>query len=263
MSKNNRLTDKSYWDSVLSDVSLPRINSPMIYNYYVTMRFLDPVLSGMKNKRLLEIGAGSSGWLPYFAQKYGLKVSGLDYSAVGCRIAEENLKLLGIDYEEIICADLFEWKGEKQYDVIFSYGVIEHFDNPEEIIRICYNHLSPNGIIITLVPNIQGVVRTLSRQFINNVYKMHKIFTKSSLRTLHESMRLMDIKTDYVGTFSLSVIPWTKTDFKYFDKKVRSRCLFIKCIYSIDLLLSKVLLFTKINLPSRIFSPYIISIMRK
>jgi cyclopropane fatty-acyl-phospholipid synthase-like methyltransferase len=31
--------------------------------------------------RLLEIGCARSAWLPYFAQEFGIDVSGLDYSS--------------------------------------------------------------------------------------------------------------------------------------------------------------------------------------
>jgi cyclopropane fatty-acyl-phospholipid synthase-like methyltransferase len=42
------------------------------------MHFIEPFLRSGNYKTLLEIGCGS-GWLPYFAQQYKLKVSGLDY----------------------------------------------------------------------------------------------------------------------------------------------------------------------------------------
>jgi len=72
------------------------------------MNFIDDIIKSSDYKTFIEIGCGSSGWLPYFAKKYGLLVSGLDYSEVGCRLAEENLKMQNIQYGEIICKDIFE-----------------------------------------------------------------------------------------------------------------------------------------------------------
>ncbi len=105
---DEKLSSQAYWDQVLEDARLPRVNTPRAYHYRVTMEFIDKYIREKNYSSFFEVGCGSSGWLPYFAQQYGLKVSGIDYSAVGCKLAEENLRLLNIGYGEIICKDLFE-----------------------------------------------------------------------------------------------------------------------------------------------------------
>jgi len=46
---------------------------------------------GSEGKQLLEIGAARSIWLPYFAKQYGLHVTGIDYSEIGCEQAQQIL----------------------------------------------------------------------------------------------------------------------------------------------------------------------------
>src|SRR5689334_3068852 len=102
----DKLSTQLYWNEVLADAQLPRVNNPEVYRYKVTMDFIDEHLKNRGYKNLLEVGCGSSGWLPYFAKKYNLEVSGIDYSEIGCKLAEENLKMLDIKYEKIICKDI-------------------------------------------------------------------------------------------------------------------------------------------------------------
>ncbi len=125
-----KLSSQEYWDQVLEKAKLPRVNTSRSYHYKVTMDFISTYLRDHEYTSFFEVGCGSSGWLPYFAQTYGFTVSGIDYSPVGCKLAVENLRILDIPYGEIICKDIFEkdCTDGKKYDIVFSYGVIEHFE---------------------------------------------------------------------------------------------------------------------------------------
>jgi 2-polyprenyl-3-methyl-5-hydroxy-6-metoxy-1,4-benzoquinol methylase len=257
------LSTKEYWDSVLAKQQLPRVNSPKIYNYYVTMNFIDDILKKAKKRTFLEVGCGSSGWLPFFARTYGYVVSGLDYSEIGCRIAEENLKILNISYEAIICQDIFKWTEEKKYDVIFSYGVIEHFEHPEEILKICYDHLDSDGLIITVVPNLQGFMGLLSRLFVRDIYKMHKVITRENILQFHLRCGFKDVKTDYAGVLALGVIPWSKSKLFFFHENTLRRKILLKMITITDKILCFFFKTLRFDFTSSYWSPYVISIMKK
>jgi 2-polyprenyl-3-methyl-5-hydroxy-6-metoxy-1,4-benzoquinol methylase len=258
-----KLSDKAYWDDVLADQKLPRINTPSNYNYKVTMDFIRDVFKNKNYKTLFEVGCGSSGWLPYFAKQYGLTVSGVDYSEIGCKIAEKNLQLLGINHGEIICQDIFDpnWAKDRGYDVIFSYGVIEHFENPKDIIKIFRSFTNPGGTIITLVPNLNGLNGWLTRYFMKEIYDMHRVITREQLKDCHRSNNLTDLKTNYAGTFSLTVIPWPTANKGILKQGFFLRAFFLKVIYAVNLLLTSVFKYLP-DLPSKYFSPYIISIAK-
>lgn len=258
---NEVLSTVEYWDSVLNTVKLPRVNSPK--HHYITMNFLDKVLGSENKTTFMEIGAGSSGWLPYFARKYGYKVSGLDYSEVGCKIAIKNFELLNIDYDEMICEDIFKWNSKKKYDIIFSYGVVEHFEHPEKIIRICHEHLNTNGIIITLVPNLAGLMGKWTKRFLPDIYAIHKVIVKDELRQLHLDNGFSNIKTDYAGTLSLNVIPWIRSNHFLFREGSIQRKLSLFLIAVFAKLFGIVDRALNLNLSSKTFSPYLISVMRK
>lgn len=259
-----KLSSQEYWDQVLEKASLPRINSRKSYHYRVTMDFIDQYIRGKSFTTLLEVGCGSSGWLPYFAREYGLRVSGIDYSAVGCRLAEENLRLLKIEFGEIFCKDLFEkdCTGGKRYDIVFSYGVIEHFDRPEDVVRIFSSFLNPGGVIITLVPNLNGLMGSMVRKFTPDVYAMHRVITPDNLRSYHEASGLHALKTKYAGTLVLRVMPLVHSRhwlFRIGGKK----SIMLSLVEFTDKVFARLFTSLKIDWPSRFFSPYIITVAEK
>lgn len=257
-----KLSRKEYWDDVLREAKLPRIVDDKAYNYKVTIDFIDAVLKERPQAHLLEIGAGSSAWLPYFHKKYNLPVSGLDYSEIGCKILEENLKLLRVPFEDIINEDIFKWSSDKKYDIIFSYGVIEHFNQPEDILKICLDHLKPGGIIITLIPNLQGIMGLLTKTILPEIFKIHKVISLAELRKMHLELGFTEIKSDYVGTFTLSVIPWTKSHSVFLHQHNILGKVILKALGGINRISQFIMETLGINKASKSFSPYVVSIMR-
>jgi SAM-dependent methyltransferase len=207
----------------------------------------------------MEVGAGSSSWLPFLAKEYGLRVSGLDYSEIGCRICEENLNILGISFEEIICQDVFTWDSLKRYDIIISFGVIEHFENPGDILKIMHHHLNIGGLIITIVPNLLGISGKLTKIFLPEVYNIHKIISKNLLNELHESAGYLCLKNDYTGFFYPMIIPWgVKYDGILFKKNSAGRKITLKLLELTNAVITKILRAAKVRLSSQYFSPAVI-----
>ena len=90
--------------------------------------------------RLLEIGAARSRWLPYFAQHFGLQVTGLDYSQDGCEQARAILARSNRS-GDIVCADLFAPPPRllRRFDVVWAAGGTPHCVfpiSPSELVRI-------------------------------------------------------------------------------------------------------------------------------
>jgi 2-polyprenyl-3-methyl-5-hydroxy-6-metoxy-1,4-benzoquinol methylase len=262
---DKKLSPQEYWDKVLAKAQLPRINNRRSYHYRVTMDFIDRHIRGTGYSTFFEVGCGSSGWLPYFAKEYGLKVSGIDYSEIGCRLAEENLKMLNISYGEIICKDLFEpnCNNGQKYDIVFSYGVIEHFDNPGEVMAIFSDFLNPGGIIITLVPNLNGLMGRMQKYFVPDIIKMHKVITRSQLQKYHENSGLENITTSYVGTFTIAVIPLVSSNRWVFTENSIQKKIGSFLFNAFDKTITRLFSLLRINIPSRNLSPYVLSIARR
>ena len=262
---DSKLSTQSYWDDVLKSASLPRVNSRKSYLYRVTMNFVDSILSAKQYKTFFEVGCGSSGWLPYFANKYGYRVSGLDYSEIGCQLADKNLELLNIEHDPILCRDFFapDPTDGKKFDVVFSYGVIEHFTNPEEIVGIFNKFLNNDGVMITLVPNFTGINARITKIFIPEVYNIHRQITKEQLADYHKSNNLTVLKNGYAGIFSFGVMPLIKSDHWLLRKNTFRRKIVMGIFNLADKVLSNIFKLIPIDIPSRLFSPYVICIAKK
>jgi 2-polyprenyl-3-methyl-5-hydroxy-6-metoxy-1,4-benzoquinol methylase len=261
----SKLSTQSYWDEVLSSAKLPRVNSSRSYLYSITMKFADKILSNENFKTFFEVGCGSSGWLPYFAGKYGYRVSGLDYSDIGCQLATKNLEMLNIDHDEILCRDFFlpDPTNGKKFDVVFSYGVIEHFSNPDDIIGIFKNFLNENGVMITLVPNFTGLNGKLTKLFMRDVYDIHNPINAKQLSSLHTSNSMTVLKNGYAGIFSLGVMPLIKSNHWLFKKDTVRRKFFLALFNIADKIMGKIFKILPFDIPSKYFSPYVICIARK
>jgi 2-polyprenyl-3-methyl-5-hydroxy-6-metoxy-1,4-benzoquinol methylase len=263
MTDNEKLSSKDYWDDVLRQANLPLLVNKKQYSPWLINSFFRDYITGGNFKTLLEVGSGSSAWLPFLAQEYNLRVSGLDYSEIGCKICEENLKLLGVNYDEIICEDVFKWDSGKKYDIIISFGVIEHFENPGDILKIIRKHLNENGIIITIVPNLLGISGKLTRIFLPDVYLIHKIISKDNLKQLHETAGYDCLKNDYTGFFYPMIIPWSvKTNGIFFKKGSAMRKIILKILELKNALITKILRGAKIHMSSQYFSPFVIFVGR-
>ena len=79
--------------------------------------------------------------MSYFARRFGYNVSGVEYAEGACEKTIENLRLLSIP-AEVYLADFIEFEGDA-YDVVFSYGFIEHFPDLERVMSRLWTLCAP------------------------------------------------------------------------------------------------------------------------
>lgn len=155
---------------------------------------------------LLEVGCGNSIWLSYFHQRFGYQVYGIDYSEYGC---EQTRKILQRDGcpGTIYHGDMFQPPSElkEKFDVVCSFGVVEHFQDTESALKACSYFLKPGGILITTVPNLLGPTGFLQRILYKPVYDIHVVMDKSRLVKALESCGLSVSASTYFCSLSFGV----------------------------------------------------------
>ncbi len=164
-------------------------------------------LSGTKGIRLIEIGCARSIWLPYFQMKFGCELFGLDYSETGCVLAEENLKRQNVK-GIILCRNVFDDNKDLQesFGAVFSYGVVEHFDPLDSILRKFYGFCRPGGIVITVIPNMNGFTGRLQRWVNRNVYEKHLVITDGEFKAAHQRSGFVTMECHYMGSIATEVV---------------------------------------------------------
>ncbi len=132
----NDLAGRDHWNGVWTDAELPAPidHTDTHFRNHVNRAlaaYFDRALATLPSAaRLLEVGCARSQWLPYFARRYPLTVTGLDYSEPGCIAAREVLSRAGVS-GEVIHADLFDPPAETHgaIDAVQSLGVVENVED--------------------------------------------------------------------------------------------------------------------------------------
>ena len=95
---------------------------------------------------LLDIGTGIGQFL-HFARNH-FQVEGTEVSESAINIAKEKY---GLDLKRGQVEDIDF--GDRRFDVITLFHVLEHVPNPSLVIKKCYGLLTPTGVLVIAVPN--------------------------------------------------------------------------------------------------------------
>ena len=156
-----------YWNAKWDKIVLPEAFNPFLgdTSNYRKRRFHEHFVSvvgscATQGKKLVDIGSAQSVLLPYF----GFEVAGLDRSAGGCVSSRLILRREGVN-GRVYCADLFDPPKDtlEEYDVVFSYGVVEHFRNTVDCVAAMSRFLKPGGLMVTLIPTLSGIPRCFTK----------------------------------------------------------------------------------------------------
>lgn len=202
----------TYWDDNWSKVEFPKVfdeNDQSLDNY-VNLRlhdFFKNILKEKKKFSALEIGCANSIWPVYFHQYFDADVYGLDYSEVGCEKSRDLLRHYNVP-GEIYCADLFSPPSNllKKFDLVVSFGVVEHFEDTANCLKSCAAFVKPGGLLITLIPNIPSIIGFIQKFVDRDVYDVHVPITKTKLMDAHQSAFLELNYCDYFMSMNLSVV---------------------------------------------------------
>jgi len=206
-----RLTDAAYWEE--NWWSQRRPERLRLYRDvdFETVRLLREA-AGPRRAQVLELGAGGSRLLPYLARKFGHEVFGSDFSFGGCSLLRANLALQRVR-GNVVCEDLFRssLKGES-FDVVYSAGLIEHFEDTSAAVAAHFQLLRPGGRLVLAVPNLRGLQGRIIHRFAPPQWKVHKVFGPQELAEMLNNSGLLDVRSGYLGSFSVRIMQsreWT------------------------------------------------------
>ncbi|MEJ2595577.1 MAG: class I SAM-dependent methyltransferase, partial [bacterium] len=204
IANEERLTKRSHWDKYWEDLDLPAVISkkdgtPLLQ---VEMEILGKYLP-RGPLSILEIGGAPGQYLAYFHRQFGYDVSSLDYSPEGCKKTEENFKLLGIDgkvYQEDLFGDL---TALPRFDIVFSMGLAEHFEDLSAVVEKHLELLKPGGILFIGMPNFRGINKFFLKRLAPEQLSMHNLDSMEIKRWKHfeHKFNLEKIFKGYIGGF--------------------------------------------------------------
>lgn len=207
-------TGREFWDQWWTRTPPPAPidpNLPGLKNY--PFRRFHQYFAGIfhdnpgRQQRLIEIGCAQSVFLPYFGRYFGFQVAGIDRSELGCERSRRILEREGVQ-GEIYCGDLFEppTAFREGFDVAISFGVVEHFDDTSEPLAAIATFVKPGGRVVTLIPNLTGVLGVYQKLLDRRLYEAHVVMASDKLAEGHRRAGLLVETSGYLMPFSLDVL---------------------------------------------------------
>ena len=253
------LKSKAQWDEYWTGVPLPT-RAPM--HMYPLQRFADFVqrfLPAGPDLKFIEVGCGAGQWMVYFHETFGYQVFGSDYSELGCELGRRNLAIQGIP-GEIILDDLFDSRlPEGSFDVVLSMGLVEHFSDPSLPLARMSRLLTPDGFMVTLIPNYAGVYRYPELLLDREHLEEHNPLRVEELGAAHSAVGLDVVAGEYKGGFASHSVNLKKL----YARLGRWQWPLRKAQGLINHSVWPLLRLAGGRLESRLFSPYVVVIARR
>lgn len=207
----SQLTDQCYWDKIYLKASVNCLSHwhPVGYEERALAFMFDQVFAAGNVKSVLEVGCGNSTWLPYLAQKYNVAVTGIDYSEEGVLLARQQLLHAGVA-GKIHHADIFAVNCDEigTFDLVYSLGVIEHFENTDEVVNILIRFVKQHGLLLAEVPNLFSIHGLAMRLYQPEVYSRHRVLRCNQLQEVYERNGLEDVNVSILGLASIGIVSW-------------------------------------------------------
>lgn len=199
MDDSGHMTTQQYWEQVHAGQPRMRLPSLLVAATRNLQRLLSTYIRpGMD---VLEIGFAPGKQLAYVASVFGAKVTGLDFSLHGVTFAKTMFNRLGIP-ADLRCEDVFTTTlPSNQFDVVYSVGLIEHFDDPRPLVRRHIEFLKPGRTALILIPNYRDLYGRLQQYFDPDNLTIHNlnIMTREALQSLAPADLLSECNTMRVG----------------------------------------------------------------
>ena len=191
---SNNLTDRNFWKNYWKNYQYEKVSDKLIYNKYIDKL--------NKNERFIEIG-GFPGINAVALYKRGFK----DLTILDFYIDDEiingleNKNGLPVGTIRSIESDFFKMGQTQKYDIVFSNGFIEHFEDTKDVIKRHVDILNDKGNLLLVLPNLRGVNGWIQFLFDKRNYDAHNLnaMNLSKLKIIAKELGLKDIEINYTS----------------------------------------------------------------
>ncbi len=231
------LTNSIFWESYWRNRKFEKSKK---------MFFSDLLYLLPSNSRLIEIGGFPGQYAAYLKRVLNCDITILDFYINPEKISEiENINNLESGSIKYIKGDFLTTEIKDKYQIVCSFGFIEHFINSHELIKKHIDCLEQKGIIFLTIPNFTGLNGLIQKKFDFENYSKHNIdcMNIEKLDLILKDLKLVNIKVEFFGSPAI----WLEEGAKI-NKILR---------YLICNLLNKFISLLPIKM-SKFFSPYIL-----
>jgi len=190
--KSNGFTDREFWKSYWEKYEFEKVPSKVPFQKF---------LSKLRNKdSFIEIGGFPGIFSAYFYSKGYKKVSLLDFY-IDEAIVRKCEKINSLPENTIHCieADFFTYSTKDQYDLVFSFGFIEHFQDTKDVLQRHVSMLANQGRLLIILPNFKGLNGLVQYLFDKENLKAHNLdcMKPALLKSIALALNLKNITVEY------------------------------------------------------------------
>ena len=159
---NGRLTEKSYWLDTSENYTLNRHDTQNDI-----IQLIRKYISKNDKGTCFEIGSFPGPFLAAFGD-LGYELNGIDFNPRNADEVPNWLKKEGLKVGNFYSEDFFSFKSEVKYDLICSFGFIEHFINYNDVIQMHINLCKDEGYLMITTPNFRGLMQKFLHRWLDN-----------------------------------------------------------------------------------------------
>ena len=203
MNKNlvmkNAKTSQSYWNLKWMSTFGQNTPSILIVNNLNIMRLIKTKVK--PRSRYIEIGCAPGNMLAWVSKTFKTNSTGLDFSEVGVTKCKCLFEILSLEID-LHCVDFFEHNLPlESFDLVTSFGLIEHFDDPSLVVKNHVALLKSGGTTLISIPNYGGIYGHIQKWCDPNNLETHnlKIMNVKSLKHLANDLNVQSVKVYYFG----------------------------------------------------------------
>ncbi len=147
-----RYTTRAYWEAYYRQAATERGLVERMAGRYDALWEQLYQAAARRPRSALEIGGYPGRYLAYFSRQYGLEPACLDFNSDREKV-KEAFEAFGLEEGRIIQADLLVYEPDQQYDIVYSLGLVEHFEDVQGVLDRHLAWLRPGGAMLIMVPN--------------------------------------------------------------------------------------------------------------
>jgi SAM-dependent methyltransferase len=189
----DKYTEIEDWELHWSNFKPNKIGNP---------NFEDLIIDFPKSADFIEIGGFPGFYSIYFKKRFNYNVHLLDYFIIPEIIKKmELINEIPVGSINIIKDDFFSFQSEKKFDIVFSYGFIEHFEDTKEVIKRHVSILSGGGKLLIVLPNLKGMSGWFLKLTDKELFDKHNLTSMdlSLLFQICKEVELKNIEVMYYG----------------------------------------------------------------
>lgn len=200
--KSTNLTSSEFWQRFWEERNFPLKVDLSFSNDKTIASIFSKYLDRDIEFEAFEVGCAPGKWLVYLSENYKCSVSGCEFEASAAAVTIDNLKRNHSRIRNIIYGDFLELRSDTKYDLVFSLGFIEHFENASIVFEKHLDLLKDGGLLILGIPNFRGLNYIFQR--IIDGRSDDPLLPKHNLKIMKKTYfsrngKLCGLKTQFVG----------------------------------------------------------------